>query len=122
MKKRISRQNNRIEAKKTAPNDTYGLPNQGVAWGGKDHWWFEIGPDSHWQEHWRGDTTERSRLLLQTMQKQEPDEIVPEEKENLEEKEARVTISLLVVYMVLVNLRSRGECKQEKLLRNRGRS
>lgn len=22
-------------------------------------------PDSHWQSHWRGDTTERSRLLLQ---------------------------------------------------------
>ncbi|CAM9176283.1 unnamed protein product [Pylaiella littoralis] len=61
---------------------------EGYAWGGKDHWWFEIGPDSHWQEHWRGDTTERSRLLLQTLHKQEPEEIAPEEEEDEEEKEA----------------------------------
>lgn len=62
---------------------------QGYAWGGKNHWWFEIGPDSHWQQHWRGDTTERSQLLLQTLHKQEPDEIAPEEEEDEEEKEAR---------------------------------
>lgn len=62
---------------------------QGYAWGGKDHWWFDLGPDSHWQHNWRGDTTERSRLLLQTLHKQEPDEIALEEEEDEEEKEVR---------------------------------
>lgn len=61
---------------------------QGYAWGGKNHWWFEIRPDSHWQDHWRGDTTERSRLLLQTLYKEEPDEIEPDVEEDEEEKEA----------------------------------
>ncbi|CAN0515197.1 unnamed protein product, partial [Laminaria digitata] len=55
---------------------------EGYAWGGKNHWWFAIGPDSHWQTHWRGDTTERSRLLLQTLDKQEPEEVVGEEEED----------------------------------------
>lgn len=66
------------------------MTSQGYAWGGKDHWWFDLGPDSHWQQHWRGDTTERSRLLLQTLHKQEPDEVAPEEEEeDQEEKEVK---------------------------------
>ncbi len=73
----------------SAADHTNHTPHQGYAWGGKNHWWFEIGPDSHWQENWRGDTTERSQLLLQTLHKQEPDEIAPEEEEDAEENEAR---------------------------------
>ncbi|CAM9760364.1 unnamed protein product, partial [Phaeothamnion confervicola] len=42
------------------------------AWGGKDHWWHDVPADSFWQTHWRGDTTERSKLLLQTANKPEP--------------------------------------------------
>eukprot|EP00953_Heterococcus_sp_UTEX-ZZ885_P027104 14588-Heterococcus_DN1.PRE.4 len=42
------------------------------AWGGRSHWWHNLVPDSHWQQHWRGDTTERSKLLLQTVTKPEP--------------------------------------------------
>lgn len=66
------------------------LFGEGYAWGGKNHWWFAIGPDSHWQTHWRGDTTERSRLLLQTLDKQEPEEVVVEEEEDEQEKEVSV--------------------------------
>lgn len=68
---------------------THATGGQGYAWGGKNHWWFEIRPDSHWQTHWRGDTTERSRLLLQTLHKEEPSEIEPDEEEDEAEKEVQ---------------------------------
>ncbi|KAG5180101.1 hypothetical protein JKP88DRAFT_166963 [Tribonema minus] len=41
------------------------------AWGGRSHWWHDLAADSHWQTHWRGDTTARSQLLLQTTGKGE---------------------------------------------------
>jgi hypothetical protein len=48
------------------------------AWGGNDHWWHEVEPDSHWQTHWRGDTTARSKMLLMTHNKQAPEEEEPD--------------------------------------------
>jgi len=35
-------------------------------WGGSDHWWYEVELDAYWQNHWRGNTTPRSQLLLGT--------------------------------------------------------
>ncbi|CAM9366350.1 unnamed protein product, partial [Chrysoparadoxa australica] len=49
-------------------------------WGGKSHWWHEIQPESYWQEHWRGDTTARSQLLLQTTDVKEPMEVCPSDQ------------------------------------------
>jgi hypothetical protein len=42
------------------------------AWGGQDNWWHEIEADSHWQSHFRGDTTERSQKLLMSSHIKEP--------------------------------------------------
>jgi len=36
------------------------------AWGGTSNFWKEIEPDSHWQSHWPGETTPRSKKLLST--------------------------------------------------------
>ena len=44
------------------------------AWGGTDHWWHEVEPDSYWQTNWRGDTTARSKMLLMTQDKPAPEE------------------------------------------------
>jgi alpha-tubulin suppressor-like RCC1 family protein len=41
-------------------------------WGGNNHWWHEIQPDSLFQTTWRGDTTPRSQLLLGTVGKTIP--------------------------------------------------
>jgi alpha-tubulin suppressor-like RCC1 family protein len=41
-------------------------------WGGNNHWWHEIQPDSLYQTQWRGDTTPRSQLLLGTVGKTIP--------------------------------------------------
>jgi hypothetical protein len=59
------------------------------AWGGRSHWWHNLVPDSHWQQHWRGDTTERSKLLLQTVSKPEPtddDESLQQQQQPLQEQ------------------------------------
>eukprot|EP01041_Mallomonas_annulata_P005267 gene5267-10537_t len=37
------------------------------SWGGHNHWWNELQPDSVYQKKWRGDTTPRSQLLLGTV-------------------------------------------------------
>lgn len=65
--------------------------SQVYVWGGKNHWWSEIRPDSHWQKHWRGATTQRSQLLLQTTDQEEPpdDEELPEAEGNKIHQEAR---------------------------------
>jgi hypothetical protein len=60
------------------------------AWGGRSHWWHNLVPDSHWQQHWRGDTTERSKLLLQTVTKPEPtdeDEQHPLQQQQLKDQQ-----------------------------------
>ena len=52
------------------------------AWGGNNHWWHTIEPDSYWQNHWRGDSTARSKKLLCTekVQLKEPRMTTPEIK------------------------------------------
>jgi Ca2+-binding EF-hand superfamily protein len=55
------------------------------SWGGHDHWWHEIEPDSHYQHHWRGDTTERSQKLLMTTNMPLLEDPIPEEHQTSEE-------------------------------------
>jgi Ca2+-binding EF-hand superfamily protein len=60
------------------------------AWGGRSHWYHEIRPDSYWQSHWRGDTTERSRLMLQTTKKMEPIELPLDDGNILDPEDAEI--------------------------------
>ena len=64
-------------------------------WGGNNYWWHEIQADSIFQTKWRGDTTPRSQLLLNTTGKSLPmdngaDDI--EEKEVIDEDAKKVEI------------------------------
>lgn len=52
------------------------------AWGGNDPWWHELEPDSHWQTHWRGDSTARSKKLLCTEKLPLRETGIPVEEEN----------------------------------------
>ena len=67
------------------------------AWGGNDHWWHEVEPDSHWQTHWRGDTTARSKMLLMTQAKQAPEEEEPDQQDSPNDIEAD-KLKLVVQY------------------------
>jgi alpha-tubulin suppressor-like RCC1 family protein len=69
----------------------FALSDQGevYAWGGHSNWWHEIDPTSEWQRKWRGFVTERSQLLMNTVDMKEPEEeaaieIVDEESQREE--------------------------------------
>lgn len=70
-------------------NNMFALTDLGdiYCWGGRDHWWHEVEPNSYWQTHWRGGTTERSQHLMLTHNGAEPEELVEEEVVNKQEKE-----------------------------------
>jgi len=61
----------RIDRCACSENVIFALSDTGeiYSWGGKNHWWYEIQPDSKFQTQWRGDTTARSQLLLGTFNK-----------------------------------------------------
>jgi alpha-tubulin suppressor-like RCC1 family protein len=61
----------RIEKCACSENVIFALSDTGdiYSWGGNNHWWYEIQPDSKFQSKWRGDTTARSQLLLGTSNK-----------------------------------------------------
>ena len=67
------------------------------AWGGTDHWWHEVEPDSYWQANWRGDTTARSKMLLMTENKKPPEEEEATTQDSLEDIEAD-KLKLVVQY------------------------
>ena len=71
--------------------------SQIFAWGGTDHWWHEVEPDSYWQTNWRGDTTARSKMLLMTQNKAPPDEEEPHKQDSPEDIEAD-KLKLVVQY------------------------
>jgi len=67
------------------------------SWGGNDHWWHEVEPDSYWQNNWRGDSTERSKMLLMTHNKKEPEEEEARNGDSPEDIEAN-KLKLVVQY------------------------
>ena len=61
----------RIDKCSCSENVIFALSDSGdvYSWGGNNHWWYDIQPDSKFQSKWRGDTTHRSQLLLGTSNK-----------------------------------------------------
>mmetsp|Transcript_11175 Transcript_11175/g.18304 ORF Transcript_11175/g.18304 Transcript_11175/m.18304 type:complete len:1490 (-) Transcript_11175:3642-8111(-) len=64
----------RVHQVAVSENVLFALADTGevFTWGGNSYWWHEIQPDSLYQTKWRGDTTARSQLLMNTMEKQLP--------------------------------------------------
>jgi hypothetical protein len=59
--------------------------------GGRDPWWWKIEPDSAYTKEWRGHTTERSSLLLNTVGMVEPKDTETDEvQEDPEDQLAEV--------------------------------
>jgi len=49
--------------------------------GGRDLWWWKLEQESVWANDWRGNTTERSQLMLTTINTKEGDEKMDENTE-----------------------------------------